>query len=206
MDRFENFVFEATSTSCIWDDSKILCTSTARKQYWIHCWGDKTLTVAYHGSSRYEAREILGIDELSNSFEFVRWKFIVQIEMRRQPASTTANKRPHFKCRKIQHVDVPAWLRRLRIAPSRTSSISTIRSQTHAFAWFAAHNHPTRHALISAAQAGTSYLRIYPAVTDPSIKPISGLYLYQRGTASTLILPASTNYCAESLYLSITCS
>ena len=61
------------------------------------------------------------------------------------------------------HVDVPAWLRRLRIAPSRTSSISTIH---HALVWFAAHNHPTRHALISAAQAGIFYLQIYLAVTS----------------------------------------
>jgi len=68
---------------------------------------------------------------------------------------------------------VLAWLRHLRVAPSRTSPISTIRSQDPAFAWLAAHNHPTRHDFISAGQEGTSHLWIYPAVTDPSIKPIS---------------------------------
>src|SRR5919197_2598318 len=93
----------------------------------------------------------------------------------RQPTSTTVNTKPHFKRCEIQHVDVPAWSRRLRIAPSRTSPISMIHSQIHAFAWFAVHNHPTRHAFISAAQAGTFYLGIYPAVADPSIKPISGV-------------------------------
>jgi hypothetical protein len=93
----------------------------------------------------------------------------------RQPASTTVGKRPHLKPGKIQHVDVLAWLRRLRVAPSRTSPISTMRSRDRAFAQFAAHNHPTRRDFISARQAGTSCQRIYPAVTDPGIKPISSV-------------------------------
>jgi hypothetical protein len=99
---------------------------------------------------------------------------ICKIEWR-QPAGTTAGKRPHPKPRKIHHVDVPAGLRRLRAAPSRTSPISTMRSRDRAFAQFAAHNHPTRRDFISAEQAGTSCLRIYPAVTDPGIKPISSV-------------------------------
>jgi len=93
----------------------------------------------------------------------------------RQPAGTTAGKRPHLKPREIHHVDVLAWLRRLRAAPSRTSPISTMRSRDRAFAQFAAHNHPTRRDFISAEQAGTSCQRIYPAVTDPGIKPISSV-------------------------------
>jgi len=93
--------------------------------------------------------------------------------VRRQPASTTRGTRPLLKPYKIHHVDVLAWLPRLRVAPSRTSPISTIHSQNYAFAWYAAHNHPTRHDFISARQAGTSHLWIYPAVTDPSIEPIS---------------------------------
>jgi hypothetical protein len=44
----------------------------------------------------------------------------------RQPTGTTAGKKPHFKSCKIHHVDVLAWTRRLRIAPSRTSPISTV--------------------------------------------------------------------------------
>ena len=68
-----------------------------------------------------------------------------------------------------------AWLCRLRIAPSRTSPISAICSRDCAFTRFAAHNHPTRRNFISARQAGTSCLRIYPAVTDPGIKPISSM-------------------------------
>jgi hypothetical protein len=39
----------------------------------------------------------------------------------------------------------------------------------------AAHNHPARHDFISAGPAGTSCQRIYPAVTDPGIKPISSM-------------------------------
>jgi len=97
------------------------------------------------------------------------------VEEWRQPAGTTVGKRPHFRPRKIHHVDVLAWLRRLRVAPSRTSPISTIRSRGRAFAQFATHNHPTRRDFISARQAGTSYQRIYPVVTDPGIKPISSV-------------------------------
>ncbi len=93
----------------------------------------------------------------------------------RQPTGTTVGKRPHFRPCKIHHVDVLAWLRRLRVAPSRTSPISTMRSRDRAFAQFAAHNHPTRRDFISARQAGTSSQRIYPAVTDPGIKPISSV-------------------------------
>lgn len=93
----------------------------------------------------------------------------------RQPTGTTVGKRPHFKPRKIHRVDVLARLRRLRIAPSRTSPISTIRGRDCAFAQFAAHNHPTRRDFISAEQAGTFHQRIYPAVTDPGIKPISSM-------------------------------
>ena len=95
--------------------------------------------------------------------------------MRRQPISTTFDKNPNLASRMIHHVDEPARLCHLRVAPSRTSPISTIHSQIHAFAWFAAHNHPTRRAFISAAQAGAFHLRIYLAVADPSIKPISGV-------------------------------
>ena len=47
-----------------------------------------------------------------------------------------------------------------------------------AFARSAVHNHPTRRDIISAHQAGTLDIWIYLAVTDPSIKPISGVYLY----------------------------
>ncbi|MGI8720182.1 MAG: hypothetical protein ACR2KF_06625, partial [Nitrososphaeraceae archaeon] len=60
-------------------------------------------------------------------------------------------------------------------APSRTSSISTTHNQAHAFAYIVVHTHPTRRGIISAKQAGTSHLKIYPVVTDPSIKPISSL-------------------------------
>src|SRR5215472_16398463 len=98
-----------------------------------------------------------------------------RLRVRRQPASTTKDTRSHLKPYKIHHVDVLAWLSRLRVAPSRTSPISTIHSQNHAFAWCAALNHPTRHDFISARQAGTSYPWIYPAVTDLSIKPISNM-------------------------------
>src|SRR5919199_3925067 len=123
----------------------------------------------------------------SNTIKYIlKTGFLRRNVIRRQPTSTTVNTRPHLKCRKIQHVDVPAWLRRLRIAPSRTSPISTIHSQIHAFAWFAVHNHPTWRAFISAAQAGTSYLRIYLAVTDPSIKPISGISRVRLAPRSSL--------------------
>src|SRR5437588_5983895 len=107
----------------------------------------------------------------------------------RQPASTTIYLRPHLKACKIYHVDVLAWLRRLRVAPSRTSPISTIHSPYYAFARSAVHNHPTRRDIISAGQAGTLHIWIYLAVTDPSIKTISGLYLYTYVYASTLTLP-----------------
>jgi len=50
-----------------------------------------------------------------------------------------------------------------------------MHSQSRAFAQFAAHNHPARHDFISARQAGTFHLWIYPAVTDPSMKPISDM-------------------------------
>src|SRR5438132_13185568 len=100
------------------------------------------------------------------------------MEKWRQPAGTTVGKTPHFRPRKIHHVDVLAWLRRLRVAPSRTSPISTIHSPYCAFARSAVHNHPTRRDIISAGQAGILHIWIYLAVTDPSIKPISGVYLY----------------------------
>jgi len=50
-----------------------------------------------------------------------------------------------------------------------------MHSQSRAFAQFAAQNHPARHDFISARQAGTFHLWIYPAVTDPSMKPISDM-------------------------------
>ena len=97
------------------------------------------------------------------------------MEKWRQPAGTTVGKRPHFEPCKIHHVDVLAWLRRLRVAPSRTSPISTMHSRRHAFAQIATHNHPTRRDFISARQAGTSSQRIYPAVAGPGMKPISSV-------------------------------
>lgn len=100
---------------------------------------------------------------------------LCKIEKWRQPAGTTAGKRPHFKPCEIHHVDVLAWLRRLRVAPSRTSPISTMHSRRHAFAQIAIHNHPTRRDFISARQAGTSSQRIYPAVAGPGMKPISSV-------------------------------
>lgn len=100
---------------------------------------------------------------------------LYNIEKWRQPAGTTAGKRPHFKPCEIHHVDVLAWLRRLRVAPSRTSPISTMHSRRHAFAQIAIHNHPTRRDFISARQAGTSSQRIYPAVAGPGMKPISSV-------------------------------
>ena len=122
------------------------------------------LQVAHHAFFRNIFQLVLKL--------FQSWNIITEW---RQPASTTVGKRPHFKPCKIHHVDVLAWLRRLRVAPSRTSPISTMRSRRHAFAQIAAHNHPTRHDFISARQAGTSSRRIYPAVAGPGMKPISSV-------------------------------
>src|SRR5215207_1355572 len=93
--------------------------------------------------------------------------------MRRQPISTTFDKNPNLASRIIHHVDEPARLCHLRVAPSRTSPISRINSQYHTFAWFAAHIRPVRRDFILTLYAGNSYPRIYLIVTDPGIKPIS---------------------------------
>ena len=95
--------------------------------------------------------------------------------MRRQPISTTFDKNPNLASRMIHLVDEPARLCHLRVAPSRTSPISTIHSRNCAFTQYAVHNHPKRRDFISASQAGASHLWIYPAVTDPSMKPISDM-------------------------------
>jgi hypothetical protein len=94
---------------------------------------------------------------------------------RQQTTGTNLSERPNLQPCKIKHVDVLAWICRLRVAPSRTSPISAIRNQNRAFAPSAAHTHPTRHIIISARKVGTSRSKIYPAVTDPSMKPISSL-------------------------------
>ena len=121
----------------------------------------------YSSPERENSQDIIPQRRATNVF--------CKIEKWRQPAGTTAGKRPHFKPCEIHHVDVLAWLRRLRVAPSRTSPISTMHSRRHAFAQIAIHNHPTRRDFISARQAGTSSQRIYPAVAGPGMKPISSV-------------------------------
>jgi len=43
-------------------------------------------------------------------------------------ASSSLGKRPHLKSSKIRHVDDAAWVLYLRIAPSRTSPLSAVRT------------------------------------------------------------------------------
>jgi len=70
--------------------------------------------------------------------------------MRQQTAGTNSSEMPSPKPHKIKHVDVLAWICRLRVAPSRTSPISTFRSQYCTFVQVAVHTHPTRRDITSA--------------------------------------------------------
>ena len=121
---------------------------------------------------RILAKELSILDIKIRKIFFQNKKMYIK-QIMGQPTSSNMDKKPHFKSHQIHHVDVTAQLSCLRVAPSRTSPISTIHSQGYTFMEFAVHSHPTRHDFISARQAGTSHLWIYPAVTDPSIKPIS---------------------------------
>ena len=78
------------------------------------------------GSQKCLPQTCIDLANAMSLFSLSRILLETRYKLRRQPTGTTTNTLPHLKSCNINHVDVPAWLCRLRIAPSRTSPISTI--------------------------------------------------------------------------------
>ena len=108
------------------------------------------------------------------------------IDYWRQPTGSSKGPKPPLKPCKICHVDVPAWPCNLRVAPSRTSPISTIRSQ----------DMPSHDVLLITIQHGMTSFQLGKQVlctsrfTQQLLIPAWSRFLVW-GTTNTPILPVS---------------
>ncbi len=62
---------------------------------------------------------------------------------------------PNLMKREILHVDEAAWSCHLRVAPSRTSPVSAVKSQDPSFEETALHDRPPRREFIPSSHAGS---------------------------------------------------
>jgi len=71
------------------------------------------------------------------------------------PSELTRPPSPNLVRREILHVDEAAWSRLLRVAPSRTSPSSAVKSRDPSFEETALHDRPPRRELIPPSRAGS---------------------------------------------------
>src|SRR5437899_12133307 len=78
-----------------------------------------------------------------------------RIQKAADPSELTRPPSPNLVRREILHVDEAAWSRLLRVAPSRTSPSSAVKSRDPSFEETALHDRPPRRELIPPSRAGS---------------------------------------------------